>query len=91
MVLTPSQYKNMSKEELIQELADINSGFVNNINTKLTCLKSLTTSHQNMIKSILSCSNVKASTLIYSPESFNWSIILFSTVEERQLFVRHCH
>ena len=27
-------------------------------------------SHQNMIKSILSCSNVKASTLIYSPESF---------------------
>ena len=64
MVLTQSQYENMSKEELIQELTDINSSFINNINAKLTCLKSLTSSHQNMTKSILSCSNVKASTLI---------------------------
>ena len=38
MVLTRSQYKNMSKEELIQELTDINSSFVNNINAKLTDL-----------------------------------------------------
>ena len=30
MVLTQRQYKNMSKEELIQELTDINSSFVNN-------------------------------------------------------------
>ena len=29
MVLTRSQYENMSKEELIQELTDINSSFVN--------------------------------------------------------------
>ena len=36
MVLTRSQYENMSKEELIQELTDINSSFVNNINAKLT-------------------------------------------------------
>ena len=35
MVLTQSQYKNMSKEELIQEL-NINSSFVNDINAKLT-------------------------------------------------------
>ena len=35
MVLTQSQYENMSKEELIQELTDINSSFVNNINAKL--------------------------------------------------------
>ena len=28
MVLTRSQYENMSKEELIQELTDINSSFV---------------------------------------------------------------
>ena len=34
MVLTQSKYENMSKEELIQQFADINSCFVNNINTK---------------------------------------------------------
>ena len=38
MVLTHSQYENMSKEELIQELSDINSSFVNDINAKLTGL-----------------------------------------------------
>ena len=38
MVLTRSQYENMSKEELIQELSDINSSFVNDINAKLTGL-----------------------------------------------------
>ena len=37
MVLTLSQYENMSKEELIQELiTNINSSFVNDINAKLT-------------------------------------------------------
>ena len=36
MVLTQIQYENMSKEELIQELTNINSSFVNNINVKLT-------------------------------------------------------
>ena len=36
MVLTRSQYKNMSKEELIQELTNINSGFANSINEKLS-------------------------------------------------------
>ena len=38
MVLTRIQYRNMSKEELIQELTDINSSFVNDINVKLTDL-----------------------------------------------------
>ena len=38
MVLTQSQYENMSKEELTQELTDINSSFVNNINANLTDL-----------------------------------------------------
>ena len=38
MVLTRSQYKNMSKEELIHELTKINSSFVNEINAKLTDL-----------------------------------------------------
>ena len=36
MVLTRSQCENMSKEELIQELTDINSSFVNDIHWKLT-------------------------------------------------------
>ena len=38
MVLTRSQYENMSKEELIQDLTNINSSFVNDINVKLTDL-----------------------------------------------------
>ena len=38
MVLTRSQYENISKEELIQELTDINSSFLNDINAKLTGL-----------------------------------------------------
>ena len=39
MVLTQSQYENMTKEELIQELTDINSSFVNDINMKLSNLE----------------------------------------------------
>ena len=38
MVLTQSKYENMSKDELIQELTNINSSFVNDINAKLTDL-----------------------------------------------------
>ena len=36
MALNRSQYENMTKEELIQELTDLNSSFVNDINAKLT-------------------------------------------------------
>ena len=39
MVFTRSQYENMSNEQLIQELTDINSSFVNDINTKLSNLE----------------------------------------------------
>ena len=84
MVLTRSQYKNMSNEELIQELTDINSSFVNDINAKLTGLSE----RFSLIKSVLSCSNVKASTLIYLPGSFRWSVtllLILNIVEERQL------
>ena len=38
MVLTRSKSENMSKEELIQELTNINSSFVNNIYAKLSDL-----------------------------------------------------
>ena len=44
MILTRSQYENMSKEELIQELTNINSSFVNDINAKLTDLSDKFTS-----------------------------------------------
>ena len=39
MVLTRSQYEDMSKEELSQELTDINLSFINDINTKLSNLE----------------------------------------------------
>ena len=38
MVLTRSQHENMIKDKLIQQLTDINSSFVNNIDTKLADL-----------------------------------------------------
>ena len=38
MVLTRGQYESMSKEELNQELTDINSSFINDINPKLAGL-----------------------------------------------------
>ena len=38
MVLTRSHYENMSKEELIQELTNVNSSFANDINAKLSDL-----------------------------------------------------
>ena len=39
MVLTRSQYENVSKDELIQEHTDSNSSFVNDINMKLSNLE----------------------------------------------------
>ena len=36
MILTQRQYENLSKEELIQELADFNSSFVSDMITKLS-------------------------------------------------------
>ena len=36
--MTGSQFENMSKEELIQKLTDLNSSLINDINTKLSNL-----------------------------------------------------
>ena len=36
--MTESQFENISKEELIPKLTDINSSFINDINTKLSNL-----------------------------------------------------
>ena len=66
MVLTRSQYENMRKEELIQELNNINSSFVNDKNAKLTELSDRFNEFTSKYD-ILSCNNVKATTLIYLP------------------------
>ena len=70
-------------------LLSINSSFVNDINAKLTDLSTKFNEFTSKYdKPILSCSSVKASTLIYSLESFNWIVTLLLTLnraEERQL------
>ena len=59
MVLTCNQYENMSKEELIQELSDINSSFVNDINAKLTGLSEkfneFTSKYDNIYSELQQC------------------------------------
>ena len=59
MVLTRSQYGNMSKEELIQELSDINSSFVNEVNAKLTGLlgklNEFTSKYDNVYSELQQC------------------------------------
>ena len=53
MVLTRSQYENMSKEELIQELTNINSSFVNDINAKLSDLSDRVNKFTSKYESLL--------------------------------------
>ena len=59
MVLIRSQYENMSKEELIQEFTDINSSFVNDINTKLSNLgekfNNFLSKYDNVISELQQC------------------------------------
>ena len=85
MVLNRSQYENMSNEEIIQELIDINSSFINDINAKIA---GLSENFNDMTRFTRNCSIVKALILIFSIELFNWSTMLLrtlSTVEEKQL------
>ena len=89
MVSYGSQYENMSKGELIQELIDINVSLVNEINAKLTnLLGKLMNLHPHMTRFIWNCSNVKGLIIIFLAELFNWSAMFLgalSTAEERQL------
>ena len=64
MVLTRSQYENSTKEELIQELTDISSSFLNDINMKLSNLEEKFNDFLSKM-SIQSSSSVKKLTLIY--------------------------
>ena len=78
-----------AKEELIQELTDINSSFVNDINAKLTGLSEkfneFTSKNDKVTRN---CSSVKALILIFTTELVNWSAMLLrtlNTAEEKQL------
>ena len=70
MVLTRSNSENMTKEELIQELTDINSSFVNDINAKLTGLwekfNEFTSKYDKVYSELEECKS-----LIFSTELFN--------------------
>ena len=59
MILTWSQYENMGKEELVQELT-INSSFVNNINAKRSDLPDRFNKIMSKYDKAYSKSNVKA-------------------------------
>ena len=67
MVLTRSQYENMSKKELIKELTDINSSFVSDINTKLDNLSEKLNEFSSKYDMVYSeqSSKVKSLTHIY--------------------------
>ena len=58
----------MSKEELIQELADINSSFVNDINAKLTDLSGkfneFTSKYDNVYSELQQCKSFNSHLLI---------------------------
>ena len=91
MVLTRSQYKNMSKKELIQELTAINSSFVIDINTKLTDLSErfneFTSKYDKVYSELQQCKSFN-SHLLQLPGSFSWSVtllLILNIVEERQL------
>ena len=62
MIFTRSQYENMSKEELIQVLTDINSSFVNDINAKLTGLSEkfdeFTSKHDKVHSNLQQCKSL---------------------------------
>ena len=68
MVLTRSQYENMSKEELIQELTNINSSFVNDINAKLSDLSNrfnvFTSKYDEVFSQLQQCKSYNSHLLI---------------------------
>ena len=87
MVFHRIQYENMSKEEFIQELTDINSRFVNDINTEQSFRKNLMNSCQNMIRFLQNFSNIKSLTPIYWQGSYSWNATLWlirNIAEERR-------
>ena len=100
MTLTRSQYKNMSKEELIQELTKINSSFVNNINVKLSDLSErfneLTSKHDKELQKCKSYNSQLLTRIIQLKRNaltnFQYSRQeKFMKMSWRKVFVKHCH
>ena len=64
MVLTRSQYENLIKEELIQELTNIFSSFVNNIDATLTDLSDrfndFTSKYDKVYSELQQCKSYKS-------------------------------
>ena len=82
MVLTRSQYENMSKEDLIQELTDINSNFVDDIKAKLTDKFNEFTSKYDKVYSELQHCKIFNSHLLTRIIQL---LLILNIVEERQL------
>ena len=75
--MTRSQYENMSKEELIQELTDISSSFVNDINTKLSNLEEKLNEFMSKYDKVNSeLQQCKKLTHIYLQWLYNWTATL---------------
>ena len=99
MVLTRSQYENMSEEELIQELNDINSSFVNNINVKLTDLcerfNEFTSKYDKICSELQQCKSFNSHLLtrIIQLERNTVTNFLqkFMKMFWRKVFVKCCH
>ena len=102
MVLTRSQYKNMSKEELIQELTNINSSFVNNINVKPDLserFNELTSKHDKVCSELQECKSYNSHLLtrIIQLKRNALTNFQYSRQEKfmkmfwRKVFVKHCH
>ena len=86
--MTRSQYENMSKEELIQELTDINSSFVNDISTKLSNLEEIFNefvSKYNKVNSELQqCKKINSHLLTTVIQLERNAVEVLNIAEERQ-------
>ena len=89
MVLTRSQYKNMNKEELIQELTNINSSFVNDINAKLTDLSDrfneFTSKYDKAYSELQQCKSYSSHLLTRTIQLEHNAVLTLNIVDERQL------
>ena len=89
MVLTRSQYKNMNKEELIQELTNINSSFVNDINAKLTDLSDrfneFTSKYDKAYSELQQCKSYSSHLLTRAIQLEHNAVLTLNIVDERQL------
>ena len=89
MVLTQSQYENMSKKDLIQELTDINSSFVNHINAKVTYLSErfneFTSKYDKVYSELQQCKSFNSHLLTRIIQLERNALLILKIVGKRQL------